>query len=77
MSVTITITDPTEEEARRVADYLMELGGFGIFNLSEEDRAEVEALWEEDSYSGLESNGWSNSETEAWLFGPLEIIKES
>lgn len=28
MSVTITITDPTEEEARRVADYLMELGGY-------------------------------------------------
>ena len=28
MSVTITITDPTEAEARRVADYLMELGGY-------------------------------------------------
>lgn len=28
MSVTITITDPTEEEARRVADYLMELGKY-------------------------------------------------
>ena len=28
MSVTITITDPTEAEARRVAEYLMELGGY-------------------------------------------------
>ena len=44
--------------------------------MSEEERAEIEALWEEDSYSGLESNGWYNSETEAWLFGPLEITKE-
>jgi hypothetical protein len=45
--------------------------------MSEEDQAEVEQLWEEDSYSGLEGAGWYNSETEAWLFGPLEITKES
>jgi len=25
----------------------------------------------------LESNGWSNTETEAWLYGPLEITKEN
>lgn len=45
--------------------------------MSDEDRAKVEELWEEDSYSGLESNGWSNTETEAWLYGPLEITKEN
>ena len=45
--------------------------------MSDEDRAEVERLWEEDSYSGLEGVGWYNSETEAWLHGPLEITKES
>ncbi len=44
--------------------------------MSDQDRAEVEKLWEEDSYNGLESNGWSNTETEAWLYGPLEITKE-
>lgn len=45
--------------------------------MTEEDRAEVERLWEEDSYNGLETAGWYNSETEAWLFGPLEITKDS
>jgi hypothetical protein len=44
--------------------------------MSDQDRAKVEKLWEEDSYNGLESNGWSNTETEAWLYGPLEITKE-
>jgi hypothetical protein len=45
-------------------------------NMSEEDIEEVERIWEQDSYSGMEENGWYNSETEAWLFGPLEITKE-
>jgi hypothetical protein len=45
-------------------------------NMSEDDIAEVERIWEEDSYSGMEENGWYNSETEGWLFGPLEITKE-
>ena len=45
--------------------------------MSEEDWAEVEKLWEDDSYDGLESNGWTNTETEAWLYGPLEITKEN
>jgi hypothetical protein len=45
-------------------------------NMSEEDIVEVERIWEEDSYSGMEENGWYNSETEGWLFGPLEITKE-
>lgn len=29
MSISITITDPTNEEALRIADYLYELAGFG------------------------------------------------
>lgn len=41
--------------------------------MTEEDREEVLALWEEESYSGFEENGWYNSETEAWLHGPLTI----
>jgi hypothetical protein len=45
-------------------------------NMSEEDIVVVERIWEEDSYSGMEENGWYNSETEGWLFGPLEITKE-
>lgn len=39
MSVTITITDPTEAEARRVADYLMELGEYRQNTLMSGDSA--------------------------------------
>jgi hypothetical protein len=46
-------------------------------DMNEEDRAAVEEGWEEDSYGYMESNGWSNTETEAWLHGPLEITKEN
>lgn len=43
----------------------------------DEEEAMIEALDEaDDYYEYLESNGWYNSETEAWLFGPLEITKE-
>lgn len=46
-------------------------------NMSDEDIAAVEEGWEEDSYSYMESNNWYNDETEAWLYGPLEITKEN
>jgi hypothetical protein len=43
--------------------------------MTEEDQQIVSDGWDEDSYEYMESNGWYNSETEAWLYGPLEIKK--
>ena len=45
-------------------------------SMPEEVIEEVENGWEEDSYGWMENNGWTNSETEAWLYGPLNITKE-
>ena len=47
-------------------------------NITEEQRVEIqEGIDEEgDHYGYLESNGWTNDDTEAWFYGPLEIIKE-
>jgi len=45
--------------------------------IDEEEQEELQAAMEDDHYQYLEGNGWYNSETEAWLYGPLEITKES
>jgi hypothetical protein len=45
--------------------------------IDEAEQEELQAAMEDDHYEYLEGNGWYNSETEAWLFGPLEITKES
>jgi hypothetical protein len=45
--------------------------------IDEEEQEELQAAMEDDHYEYLEGNGWYNSETEAWLYGPLEITKES
>ena len=45
--------------------------------IDEEEQEELQAAMEDDHYEYLEGNGWYNSETEAWLFGPLEITKEN
>lgn len=37
---------------------------------------EVESGYDSDGYEWMENNGWSNTETEAWLYGPLNITKE-
>ena len=47
-------------------------------NITEEEREAIqEGIDEEGSYEYLESNGWSNDENEAWLYGPLEITLEA
>jgi hypothetical protein len=45
--------------------------------IDEEEQEELQAAMEDDHYEYLEGNGWYNSETEAWLYGPLEITKEN
>jgi hypothetical protein len=42
-------------------------------DMPKEEQARMEALWEEDSYSAWEGEGWSSNETECWFHGPLEI----
>jgi len=47
-------------------------------NITEEQRVEIQEGMDEegDHYGYLESNGWTNDDTEAWFYGPLEITKE-
>lgn len=45
-------------------------------NVTDEDLAEFEAAWEEDSYCGVEELGWSNDDTEYYYHGPLELTNE-
>lgn len=45
-------------------------------NVTDEELAEFEAAWEEDSYEGVESLGWSNDDTEYYYTGPLELSNE-
>ena len=46
-------------------------------NITEEEREAIqEGIDENSSYDYLESQGWSNDENEAWLYGPLEITLE-
>jgi hypothetical protein len=45
-------------------------------NATEEDVAAFEKAWEEDSYDGVEEQGWSNDDTEYYYYGPLELTNE-
>lgn len=45
-------------------------------DMSEEERQAIIDGWDEDSYDYMESNGWYNSETETWFFGPLSLEEQ-
>jgi hypothetical protein len=42
-------------------------------DMSEEEQERIQALWEESWYEGMESDGWSNTDTEHWIYGPLKL----
>ena len=42
--------------------------------MPDEERERIEQLWEEDWFEGLESDGWSNDETEHWIYGPIKLV---
>ena len=42
-------------------------------DMPEEEQERLDELWDEDSYDGWESDGWSNVETETWFHGPLNL----
>jgi hypothetical protein len=45
-------------------------------DMSEEEQARMDELWDEDSYSAWEEEGWSNDDTETWFNGPLELEEQ-
>ncbi len=45
-------------------------------SMTEEEQQEWEEAWNEDGYDGVEALGWSNDETEYWIYGPLELTNE-
>ena len=52
-------------------------GDYEFDGFTDEEEQEILEAMEDDYYDYLESNGWYNDETQAWLSGPLEITKES
>ena len=44
-------------------------------DMPDEEREKLQDLWDEDSYSGFEGDGWINYETEFLLYGSLSIVR--
>jgi hypothetical protein len=42
--------------------------------MNEVERDRIMQLWEENYFEGLESDGWSNNETEHWIYGPIKLV---
>ena len=42
-------------------------------DMPDDEQERLEELWEEDSYSAWEGEGWVNYETESWAMGPRDI----
>ena len=42
-------------------------------SFDEEEQEEIQNLWDENSFEGLEGQGWYNEETEHWIFGPISL----
>lgn len=45
-------------------------------DMDEEEQERIQALWDEDSFEGLEGDGWTNDETEHWIQGPIKLTNE-
>jgi hypothetical protein len=45
-------------------------------DMSEEEQERIQALWDEDWYDGMESDGWANDDTEHWIYGPIKLINQ-
>ena len=52
-------------------------GDFEFEGVDDEQQQELIDAMEDDYYEYLESNGWYNDETEAWVYGPLSIEKDA
>jgi len=45
-------------------------------DVDEEEQERIQALWDEDYYEGMEGDGWTNDDTEHWIYGPLKLTNE-
>lgn len=58
----------------------MDDGWFGEWewpdDMPEAERERLQALWEDEWYEGLEGAGWSQDDSEVWLYGPLVLKNE-
>ncbi len=45
-------------------------------DMSEGERQAIMDGWDEESYEYMESNGWINSDTETWFYGPLSLEEQ-
>lgn len=45
-------------------------------DMSEEEQERIQALWEESWYEGMESDGWYNTDTEQWIYGPIQLTNK-
>lgn len=44
-------------------------------DMDDDERERLEELWDEESYSGWEGDGWMQSDGECWVWGELKIEK--
>ena len=77
----INMYDHSGDNIEQIELESMDDGWYGDYEYDGFEDDELQAFIEEldeadDYYEFLEENGWYNNETEAWLYGPLEIIKE-
>ena len=45
-------------------------------DMTEEEQERMDELWDEDSYSAWEEEGWINSDTETYFNGPLNLEQQ-
>lgn len=45
-------------------------------NMSDEERERIQNLWHEDTYKGMEDDGWVMDDSEQWIYGPIKLINE-
>lgn len=46
-------------------------------DMSEEERERIEALWDDNWFDGMESDGWVADDCEHWIYGPLRLVNET
>ena len=42
-------------------------------DMSEEEQERIQELWDENWFEGMEEDGWTNDDTEHWIFGLIEL----
>jgi hypothetical protein len=76
----VDMYNPTGDNIEQIELESMDDGWYGEYEFTgftEEEQSKIEEELEEtdDYYEYLEENEWFHDETEAWLYGPLEIEK--